>query len=107
MGRGKRDQTGQATGGWHPQWVLAEPDERAISGTERLWFAVGGGIVFQRVETDDGFDTDLTQTEPTVGGSRLQGAGIHPPALAEPMRSRMFSTEQHEITYSKRVRNRG
>ena len=52
------------------------------------------GIVFQRAETDDGFDAGLTQTEPTAGGSRLQGAGLHPPALAEPMQLRMFSTEQ-------------
>jgi len=46
-------------------------------------------------ETDDGFDLDRTQTKPTAGRSRFQGAGLHPPALAEPMQSRMFSTEQH------------
>ena len=76
------------------EWILAEPDERKVSGTERLWFTLGGGILFQRAETDDGFDPDLPQTEPTAGRSRLQGAGLHPPALAEPMQSWMFSTEQ-------------
>ena len=56
---------------------------------------MGGGILFQRFETDDGFDTDLTHTEPTAGRSRLQGAGLHPPALADPLQSRMVSTEQN------------
>jgi hypothetical protein len=69
-------------------------DERAISGTERLWHALGGGILFQRVETDDGFNPDLPQTEPTAGRSRLQGPGLHPPAVAGTMRPTMFSTEQ-------------
>ena len=69
-----------------------------LSGTERLWLAVGGGILFQRLETDDGFDVDLPQTESTAGRSRLQSAGLHPPPLGEPMESQMFSTEQDEYT---------
>ena len=72
----------------------AQPDERAISGTERLWFALGGGSVLQRVETDDGFDVDFTQAKSTLGRSRLQGAGLYPPPLGETMQSTMFSTEQ-------------
>ena len=97
LGRGKRDQTGQTTGGWNAERVLAEPDEREISGTEGLWFAVGGGIVFQRLETDDGFDVDLSQTESTAGRSRLQSAGLHPPPLGEAEWIEMFSTEQPNI----------
>jgi hypothetical protein len=30
-----------------------------ISGTKRLWGTLGGGIVLQRIETNDGFDADL------------------------------------------------
>ncbi len=99
LGCRKRDQTSQTTGGWDTERILAEPDERAISGTESLWHALGGGIVFQRVETDDGFNADFTQAESTVGGSRVQGAGLHPPALAESMQSRMYSTEQHKMKF--------
>src|SRR5882724_11006797 len=94
LGRGKCDQTGQTTGGWDAQRLLAEPDEREISGTERLWGALGGGIVLQRLETDDGFDTNLTQTKPTAGRSRFQSAGLHPPPLGEHTQPTMFSTEQ-------------
>jgi hypothetical protein len=32
-GRGKCDQTGAAAGGWHPQRLLAQPDERNVSPT--------------------------------------------------------------------------
>jgi hypothetical protein len=63
---------------------------------ERLWFTLGGEIVFQRPETDNGFDAYLSQTKPTFGRSRLQSAGLHPATLVEPMQSRMFSTEQNE-----------
>jgi len=72
-------------------------DFARVAGTERLWFTVGGGIVFQRLETDDGFDADLPQTGSTAGRSRLQGAGLHPPPLGEPMRSWMLSTEQDGV----------
>ena len=34
-----------------------------------------GGIVFQRVETDEGFNADLAQAELTAGRSRLQSVG--------------------------------
>lgn len=81
VGRGKCNQTGQTTGGWDAERFLALPDERALSETERLWHMPGGGIIFQRAETDDGVNTDFAPTEPTAGRSRLQGAGLHSPAL--------------------------
>ena len=40
------------------QWVLAQPDERRLPQTQRLWLAMGGGILFQRLETHDGFDVE-------------------------------------------------
>lgn len=81
VGRGKCNLTGQTTGGWDAERFLAEPDERALSETERLWHTLGGGIVFQRAEADDGVNTDFAPTEPTAGRSRLQVAGLHFPAL--------------------------
>ena len=97
LGRGKCDQTGQTTGRWQAQRPLAEPDERVLSGTQRLRSTLGGGVLFQRLETDDGLDANLPKTKPTVGRSRFQSAGLHPPALAEPMQSRMISTEQYGV----------
>jgi hypothetical protein len=55
---------------------------------------VGGGILFQRLETHDGFDHDLAQAQPTPRRSRLQGLGLHPPPLGETLHSDMISTEQ-------------
>ena len=68
-----------------------------VSETQRLWFAVGGGILLQRLETHDGFDADLAQTQPTAGRSRLQSAGLHPPPLGEPMQSWMVFNPEPKI----------
>ncbi len=58
---------------------------------------------FSGLETDDGFDVDLTQAGPTVGRSRLQGARLHSPPLAQPMQSGMVSTEQHGFSFGKAI----
>ena len=54
---------------------------------------MGGRILFQRLETHDGFDPDLAHARPTAGGSRFQSVGLHPPPLGEPKWTEMFSTE--------------
>lgn len=74
----------------HPQRLLAGPDERHLSRTQGVWPAVGGGKLFQRFEADDGFDADLSPACPTSGRGGLQGAGLHPPPVAAPLRHACF-----------------
>jgi hypothetical protein len=88
------DQTGPTTGRRDAVRVLAEPDERKLSGTERLRITLGGGVVFSGLKRTTRINADLTQTQSTAGGSRVQSAGLHPPALAKPIEFRMISTEQ-------------
>jgi len=73
---------------------LTRKGRTTVERVVELAMRLGGGIVLQRVETDDGFDLDLTQAESTARGSFLQGLGLHPAPLANPMQSEMFSAEQ-------------
>ncbi len=61
----KQRADGTRSGFWRSQM------SESLSGTERLRSTLGGGSVLQRLETDDGFDADLTQAGPTAGRSRL------------------------------------
>jgi hypothetical protein len=51
-------------------------------------------LFFSGLKRTTRINADLTQTQSAAGGSRVQSAGLHPPALAKPIEFRMISTEQ-------------
>ena len=81
MGCGEPDQTRAPAVGRSTQWTMAQSDVGRPPARARVWTAVGGGKLLQRIEADDGRGFERPPSGAATGRGRLPGVGLRPSPL--------------------------